>query len=359
MAHHQPKDYALVIGINDYPDHGAQGKNLKGAVPDARRFAAWLTDRDTGGGLPDANCRLITSTKTPLLPVKDTIDTALDEIWTAAENAGGGRRFYLFFAGHGQSVTTDDIDDVDVALCLPKWSRRRLFETLSSDNYWKTVKRCMPFDEIVVFLDCCRSRTVRAATQTSGIGCLAPADGAETVKGVVVYATEDESQAFETANARGDDTDTEDEVEARGYFTTALLSALQGAASRDTGGVEWKRLWDYLQAELPRLAQKAGKTQNPRLKNFGISEDAVFGAATPVAGGAGAAPNFTIKFSPQRTGPVALINAGADILRSGDPSTGPWPVRMDYELHTLIDSSTGEARPIMFGPGMEGGDVTF
>jgi hypothetical protein len=32
---------------------------------------------------------------------------------------------------------------------------------------------------------------------------------------------------------------------------------------------------------------------------------------------------------------------------------------MDYELHTLIDSSTGEARPIMFGPGMEGGDVTF
>jgi hypothetical protein len=289
--------------------------------------------------------------------VKDTIDTVLDEIWTAAEDAGGGRRFYLFFAGHGQSVTTDNVDDVDVALCLPKWSRRRLFETLSSDNYWQTVKRCMPFEEIVVFLDCCRSRTVRAATQTSGVGCLAPTDGAETVKGVVVYAAEDESQAFEAANARGDETDTGDENEARGYFTTALLSALQGAASRDTGGVEWKRLWDYLQAEVPRLAQKAGKTQNPRIKHFGISEDAVFGAATPVTGGA--ITNFTIKFSPQRTGPVALINSGAETVRRGNASTGPWPVRLDYELHTLLDSRTGETLAVRFGPGMEGGDVTF
>ncbi|MCE8007508.1 caspase family protein [Aestuariivita sp.] len=357
MAHHQPNDYALVIGVNDYPNHGSKGKNLKGAVPDAKRFAAWLTNTQVGGGLPPANCHLITSTTAPLSPVKDTVDSALEKIWDAAEEAGGGRRFYLFFAGHGQSITIGDVSDTDVALCLPQWSRRRLFDTLSSDNYCRTVKRCMPFQQVVAFLDCCRSRTVRAATQNSGLGCLTPSDIAEDVKGVIVYAAEDESQAFETATGRGDED--EEQSEARGYFTTALLSALNGAAARDTGGAEWESLWDHLQAEVPRLAQKAGKTQSPRIKDFGLPNDAVFGAAMPVAGGAGASPNFTVHFSADRTGPVILLNDRAEPVRSGDPASGPWHVRLSYALHTLVDTGTGGVLPIMFAPEMEGGDVTF
>ena len=42
----------------DYPDYGARRK-LNGAVRDAERFAEWLCDKNIGGGLVQANCKLI------------------------------------------------------------------------------------------------------------------------------------------------------------------------------------------------------------------------------------------------------------------------------------------------------------
>ncbi len=356
MAHHQPKDYALVVGINDYPRYGSKGWNLKGAVGDAGRFMHWLTDTKSGGGLPAVNCRLITSSSSPLSPVRDTIDTALEELWDAAEEAGGARRLYFFFAGHGQSVTSADLAEVDVALCLPKWSRRRPYASLSSDSYWRTVKRCMPFEEIVVFLDCCRSATVRATTRKTELGCQAHTANAENVKGMVVYAAEDESRAFEGPSQESED---ENLQEIRGYFTTALLNALQGAAAGPEGGVNRKGLLDYLQAEVPRLAQQSNNRQQPRIKDFGLPVDAVFGAALPLDSEQAIEPNFTIMFSDKRVGPMILLDAAATVIQQGDTRSGPWKVCMRHTLHTLLDSGTGETLSIMFRPGMEGTDVSF
>lgn len=348
MAHHQDRDYALVIGINDYPLHGSDGKNLKGAIPDAKRFADWLTDRETGGGLPPENCHLVTSAANPMLrPVSTEIDMTIAQIGKDAKAAGGGRRFYLFFAGHGQSVTTANIDDVDVALCMPQWSRDLLNAALSSDHYFNSVRRCIPFDELVAFFDCCRSRTLRAAAMPTAFGCQAAWAGFEQVRGMMVYAAEDESRAFETGE--GD--------EARGYFTSALLAALQGGAARPEGGVTWKDLWQNLQANVPRLAQEKGRKQTPRIRHMGLPDDAVFGAAKPVA--PDAAPNFTIHFGPGRVGPISLLNAEADRLRKDAPETGPWQMRLDFELHTLVDSGNGDTMTIRFAPDKEGGHVTF
>ncbi|KAA3624791.1 MAG: hypothetical protein DWQ02_22625, partial [Bacteroidetes bacterium] len=40
----QPNDFALVIGIDDYPDF----RSLNGAINDAEDFAHWLMDHDSG-----------------------------------------------------------------------------------------------------------------------------------------------------------------------------------------------------------------------------------------------------------------------------------------------------------------------
>src|SRR5258708_35853699 len=125
----QPTHFALVIGINDYPEYGSRGRSLKGAVRDAQRFAAWLQDTDSGGGLLPQNCRLIVSSGNPLAPLHADIDAALQYIWTQSR-ASGGDRFYFYFSGHGLSAQADN-----VALCLANWSSDRRHAALSSQGY--------------------------------------------------------------------------------------------------------------------------------------------------------------------------------------------------------------------------------
>ena len=62
----QPLDFAVVVGLDDYPNFGSQGRPLKGAIADATRFAKWLKDTNTGGGLPERNCKEVLSTANPL-----------------------------------------------------------------------------------------------------------------------------------------------------------------------------------------------------------------------------------------------------------------------------------------------------
>ena len=48
MAVHA-QDFALVVGLNHYPYY-SDGKDLKGAIDDASKFADWLKDQHSGGG---------------------------------------------------------------------------------------------------------------------------------------------------------------------------------------------------------------------------------------------------------------------------------------------------------------------
>src|SRR5215213_438392 len=105
----QENDYAVVIGLNDYPQFGSQGRPLAGAIADAQRFTDWLCDTDTGGGLPAANCKKILSVPDPLGPNKLVIDLALGSVITDARAAGGGRRLYFYFSGHGQARSAQDV----------------------------------------------------------------------------------------------------------------------------------------------------------------------------------------------------------------------------------------------------------
>lgn len=366
MSHHQPKDYAIVVGVDDYPRYGANGKNLKGAVRDAERFHQWLLDTDDGGGLAPENARLITSSNgDPMTLTQTTVDLALDDLWKKARDEGGARRFYFFFSGHGQSVAGADAVTYDQSLCLPQWSPTMPHAALNADSYPNVVQTCMPFREVVMFLDCCRVPAIKVRAINSTVGCSAPLDGFDTVDKMVFFAAEPMRRAFEGPAGNGA-ADTAEDIEAHGYFSTALMEALKIGSERPGGGIDAEALWQYLDYRVPQLADEKGRRQVPRRMPLRFSDQVVFGAATRAAeappGNGGAAPaatNFEIRFSGERAGPVRLLDASADLVRQGDPAQGPWQLHLRNEMYMLIDDGNNQQRAFVFLPGMEGKHDTF
>jgi hypothetical protein len=78
-------DYALVIGLGDYPKY----KKLLGSREDAADFHKWLCEPD-GGALDPSHAFLVQSFTEPSLgPVQEQVDDALDAI---ATQSGTGAR---------------------------------------------------------------------------------------------------------------------------------------------------------------------------------------------------------------------------------------------------------------------------
>lgn len=355
MPNPQPKDYAIVVGIDDYPLYGTNGRNLSGAVRDATRFHTWLLDSEVGGGLEPEHCCLVTSHGDPMALTQMAIDLKFKELWTKARNAGGGRRFYFFFAGHGQSVISPDALEYEQSLCLPQWSPDMPNAALNADSYPKAVRKCMPFEEIAMFLDCCRVPAIQVVALPSTVGCAAFHPGFDQVNKMVYYAAEPTSRAFE--GEIGDAVEME-EPEVHGFFSTALLEALKMGSDRDGGGIGAEALWNYLKLRVPQIADDTGRRQSPRRDPLLFSDEVVFGAARSKSDIGES--NYEIRFSGDRVGPVRLIDSGAGVLRDGPPASGPWQVHLNPgETYMLIDDNNDQQRAFVFLPGMEGKHDTF
>lgn len=355
MSNRQERDYALVVGIDDYPRYGSKGRNLKGAIRDAKRFAAWLQNTETGGGLTEDQCRVITSAGDPMALGKDAIDDELNEIWDLAKaNPNGGRRLYLFFSGHGQLVDRADFDSYEQALCLPRWSYTRPNSAVLTDSYGRVAMKCMPFEEIVAFLDCCRVGTIRVRADNTSLGCTTFQDDHATIKKQVFYAAEPMKRAFEGGSDPADP-DEEDAEIVHGHFTTALINALEQGSDRPGGGISAEDLWKHLEYWVPKIAEDAGHTQKPQIDPVNPHTDMVFGKAQPKDSVA----NFEIRFNDWRQGPVQLLNADAEVIKEGNPADGPWPVQLQQELHLLLDLTDQTQMSFHFRAEMEGAHVTF
>lgn len=338
----QSQDYALVVGINDYPRFGANGRPLKGAVQDATAFAKWLTNKNVGGGLAEDHCKLICSHPDPLEPLQLQIDDALEQIYESAKNTGA-RRFYFYFSGHGQAQDNDE-----VALCMANWSRVRRHAALSSTDYSRYVRNCTKFSEVMVFLDCCRVQSVRATGKRTELGCPRNESDTGTKNTFIAYATEYQKSAYEAVT--GDDTDLEEEEgpAVNGFFTQALLAALYGGAASPTGGVTPFALQTYLEREVPRIAQENQRSQTPRFHtDLPTTSTSILGNALPSA-------NYEIIFKPDRIGPIVLEGPTTEPIRRGPASSGPWHVTLEKGWHVLRDEGTGDEKPFSFRPDQEG-----
>lgn len=338
-------DYALLIGINHYPHYGTAGRPLLGAIRDARAVHGWLIDTAVGGSLPPGNCRLITSsmdTVDPPQPRKDKVDEALEQIWqqaeTQAREAGvQPRRFYFYFSGHGQALGSED-----VALCMANWARNREAASISFKKYQELVVNCLPFREVVVLLDCCRSRKINARAQESELTCPKPRDVAGQTQVFVAYASEFQSAAFE-----GGQPALPEGVEpiVHGHFTEALLAGLRGGAARPPGGVPASRLWRYLNKVVPRIARRHQHEQAPKILPFSIPPDdpqePVFGAAPRIE-----TMDVKIEFTARRRGPIKLEGPTLELIRQGEAASGPWEDTLPLATYLLTDLGTNDTQAI-------------
>ncbi|WP_295884625.1 caspase family protein [uncultured Thiohalocapsa sp.] len=324
----QSNDFALVIGVNDYPAYGVGGNDLEGAIDDAREFAAWLTDQDTGGGLPQSHCELVLSTPSPLRPEQGQVDDALDRLWQAADDVAQPRRFYFYFSGHGHAEQIDD-----VSLCMANWSFRRRQAALSSSEYRRLIHHCLRFQEVVVFLDCCRLREYAAAGRGSELNCPRHDATAGGSRHFIAYATEFQQAAFEGRTGE----------RVRGHLTAALLEAVRGAAPlHPDGGVTAAELKAYLERRVPEMADRNGQRQQVEVvSSLPTEPPARFGARLPGVQPAATA-NCRIRFSARRRGPIRLEAPTLQVLREGAVDTAPWALRLGIGYHRLADLATGE-----------------
>jgi hypothetical protein len=159
-------DWAIVVGIDTYFDSTLPA--LKGPENDAREFYEWVVASD-GGSVPkdQAFCILSSEFKPPFKSAGDAKPTAneikalfdrLRAIGEANAEKGSfrvGDRIYLFFAGHGfapshrQDQTALLVADADTA----NSQLAHILGTYMAD----TLYQLKLFDEIFLFMDCCRS----------------------------------------------------------------------------------------------------------------------------------------------------------------------------------------------------------
>jgi len=331
------RDYGLVVGIDHYPRY----KPLLGAIADAHEVRSWLLHPEAGGALPESHVKLVTSADKPPRPLQMEIDESLQEIFDSATRTGG-RRLYFYFAGHGFANRSSD-----VALCLAPWSRTFRNLAISAAQYRDAIADHGIFSEVIVWLDCCRTREVAAGGLPPTNPRPAPAAQAGQTRFFVAYATELFQQAMEGPV----DGPLEEERLVRGHFTRALLSALWGGASRGGGGVLAQDLKEYIERETQLIAAEAGHEQRPHVSNE-LAGESRFGAASPEG-------EVDIRINPERTGEVVLEGPGLEILRRGPASSAPWVLRLRPGLHVLREPDRGASKVFSFRPSQERQRVHF
>lgn len=264
-------DRAIVVGVKDYPALG----NLDGPENDARDFQQWLLDPQ-GGDVPAANIKRILSsdfgvTANPLdaEPTTMRLERAFDELYDLGNNNGGkaGHRLYIYLAGHGFAPSLED-----AALLMANAARGKSGHHISGKTYANWFRQSAFFDEVVLFMDCCREHSARAGVRPTPYDALVVGAPARYLYG---FATEWSRASRERPIGAGG--------EVRGLFTTALLAGLRGGATRDAAGqVTAETLANFVHSYLPQLTEQHGiERQDPEF-SFYKPNPIIFSTVPPV-----------------------------------------------------------------------------
>jgi hypothetical protein len=245
----------------------------------------------------------------------------LEALLETADRQGGGRRLYFYFSGHG-AAAKDAIENV--ALLLADWSRKRANLGLSSQSYTNELISYGLFEELAVFLDCCRTKP---ALVGRGITLTPTLSTQKTrTRKLFACATEADDSAWECWSG-GQSEDQPGGPQWRGVFTRSLLAILK----RMPDGVAAAQLKDLLESEVNR----ANTPQQAYVDTDFLSPSRF--------GGSGTLPQLRVTFSAGRVGPVTLLDGSFLPAGTHDPSTGPWIMPLKAGLYMLRDM-TGASR---------------
>jgi hypothetical protein len=296
-GHANPTDRAVVVGIDRYPSLEALG----GPENDATAFAAWLTEPG-GGGLDPTRVTRIVSSDFPngaAEPTTVAIDTAFESIITDFDNTGaGGRRLYIFLAGHGFAPSV-----AEAALLMANAAAGRFGHYIPGRLYCDWFRTAAFFEEVVLLMDCCRD--VRT-TVPPRMPPWDPRAGVTPSKLFLGFATE-------MGRASRERPSKDDGNRVRGRFTEAVIAGLRRAADAQ-GRVTSETLRDFVFNLLTQEADANDETElNRQEPKFPSTDRIVFTTITVP---------YTL---------VATFAAGAAVpeLVSGDLSTVLAPDAVD------------------------------
>ncbi|OQP59660.1 hypothetical protein A3860_36435 [Niastella vici] len=325
------KDYALIIGINDYTREDSDLPQLHGAIKDAEGFEEWFV-KDSGND--DANgiekhFESVYSKCDPLTPVYDVIEKALGKLLKKAEEEPAlNRRLYFYFAGHGIGL---DYDTTNNALCLADWSEKKRGNALSSKDYHNTFIKLGLFRQVIILLDCCREIKVnvypRPPEETPMAG-----SGPHQAEVFWGYATKFNNLAHEIDTENGDK---------RGAFTYVLMNGLRGGAANEDGIIDSVNLKKYLDRYVPVAANRDKLSQKPEINNGLTEPESIFAKVDP-----GLVP-CAIQFQSHRTGPVLLVDGlGKTIEKIVDAGGKKITIDLKKGKYLLKDELNHEVHPI-------------
>lgn len=233
------RDWAVVVGIDRYPALGG----LEGPENDARAFRDWLV-APSGGGVPADHVRLILSSDFPApegvssaRPTTEILRAAFDALLDEAERHGmrAGRRLYIYLAGHGLEPQIEQ-----PALLAANASRIRAGNHVAGRLYADWFRRAGLFEEVLLFMDCCREPASNVPLQPVHYASLIASDAPETGKWMTGLATKWSRKSREKKVGS----------ETRGVFTQTLIAGLEGAAAREDGAITDESLAGYLYAHM-------------------------------------------------------------------------------------------------------------
>ena len=231
-------DFGIVVGLNSYPGIG----KLEGPEADANDFYEWLTS--TRGG-DVQNVRKIVSSDFPSdRKPTDEIAQEFDDLQGQAFRRGFaqriGRRLYVYVAGHGVGLPFQhDPERSDAALLLAN-------ATQTNGTHVMTKVRALYFlnagifDEIAVFMDCCRQTVPLNPDYPNYINANALELLRNQPRKFFAFATKWGLKTREKS-ING---------VVRGVFTVALMKGLRGAAADSNGTITSNSLRDYLMVSM-------------------------------------------------------------------------------------------------------------
>lgn len=219
-------DWALVVGINNYPKAGVDP--LVGAVGDARRFKEWVTS-PRGGNITDpARVTMLTNppdAANPATPDFSEIHKYFIGLRSLIRNRGEpGRRLYIFLSGHG--ISAQGAQD---ALLLATAAQPDDWDNFAGNLWAGGIRETATFHEVVLFMDCCRDIKNTATINPHIFG--QPTPDAKNSILVAAHATQWASKAREIALPPGAVADGQ---EKRGVFTYSVLEVLNSGRMNGT-----------------------------------------------------------------------------------------------------------------------------
>ncbi|HEV2758678.1 MAG TPA: caspase family protein [Acidimicrobiales bacterium] len=323
-------DRAVVVGITRYPALG----DLEGPENDAQAFVEWLRSPQ-GGDVPEKNVALVLSSGYDASndpkraePTVVAVDRAFDELVELADERGGkaGRRLYVFMAGHGFAP-----DMRTAALLMANAAKGRTGYHVPGLLYADWFRQSGTFDEVVLFMDCCRERYPRAPLRPPPYDLLSATKPSRYFYGL---ATEWSRAARERPSG--------DKV--RGLFSEALVAGLSGKARDERGAITGASLIKYLHNAVRKGDDPAQPLQEPE---FMPTDNA---AASIVFAEGVVAPNFRIRASLAAGDGVESVELffGADLQHAlpGAKVGAGWEWNVDRAGLYMLVRSGGEKRII-------------